>query len=278
MSQHLEMTPARRIALLIGTPLAVLMLAWAGITAVAYAGQGDYPVRLRVPVAAGRTASVSITSGAIALSEGTAGRLAVTGTAHYAIWRSSLTPRRTASGVAVNGECHQVTGPCWFDLGVAVARGTRTEARVDSGDITASGLSARMTLSDTSGSITLTSVSGDVGVFAQSGLVTGFGISGPRLNVTDDAGTISLSDLTVPVVTVSDASGDITLAFTSVPDSVTVSDMSGNITLILPQGPADYNVTARKTSGSSYVGVPQNSSSRHVISVTTQSGDIRIAR
>ena len=77
-------------------------------------------------------------------------------------------------------------------------------------------------------------------------------------------------------MTVSDSSGDITLIFASVPDSVTVGDISGNVTVVLPKGATAYNVTAGTTAGSTRIGVPTSPSSRHVITVTDQSGDIRI--
>jgi hypothetical protein len=84
--------------------------------------------------------------------------------------------------------------------------------------------------------------------------------------------------LAVPRVTVRDSSGDITLTFTAVPDSVTVSDQSGNVTLVLPRGGTAYDVTATTASGATSVGVPQNPASGHVITVTDQSGDIRISQ
>lgn len=277
MKDKLPLTPGRRLALMIGVPLAVLTLGYQSLSLVAWAGQGSFPVRLSIPVpAGGQTATISVSSGSISLNAGLGPRLGVTGTAHYAIFRSRVTWGRTADGASVSGQCRQLTGPCWFDLAFAVPAGMRVRAADTSGDVSATGLTGNLSLSSVSGNVALNSVSGDIGVFAQSGTVTGADVAGSRLTVNDESGTISLSGLAVPQVTVSDASGDITLTFTAVPDTVTVDGLSGNITLVLPKGSAAYSVNATASSGTTFVGVPQNSASRHVITVTTQSGDIRV--
>ena len=55
MTGPLPLTKVRRLVLIIGVPLVFAVIAWAGLTAVAYAGQGSYPVRLAVPVRGGVT-------------------------------------------------------------------------------------------------------------------------------------------------------------------------------------------------------------------------------
>ena len=75
-----------------------------------------------------------------------------------------------------------------------------------------------------------------------------------------------------------DGSGDVTLTFTKVPDRVQVSDSSGNVTLVLPPGPTAYDVVASSSSGNTAVAVPRSSSSKHVITVTSGSGDVTVTR
>ena len=48
MSTPMPMTAGRRLALLLGVPLALALIGWAGLTEVALAGLGSYPVRLAV--------------------------------------------------------------------------------------------------------------------------------------------------------------------------------------------------------------------------------------
>jgi hypothetical protein len=50
MTTPLPMTKGRRLALLLGVPFALALVGWTGLTEVAYAGLGSYPVRLAVPV------------------------------------------------------------------------------------------------------------------------------------------------------------------------------------------------------------------------------------
>lgn len=58
--------------------------------------------------------------------------------------------------------------------------------------------------------------------------------------------------------------------------SVRVLDQSGNISVVLPPGSAAYRVTASTRSGQTAIGVPQSSASRHLITVTDQSGNITV--
>ena len=62
MTNRLPMTPARRAALVIGIPLALLVIGWTALTAVAFAGLGSSRVSLAVPFH-GRTAVVSVDEG-----------------------------------------------------------------------------------------------------------------------------------------------------------------------------------------------------------------------
>ena len=62
MSRPLPMTKGRLLALLLGVPVAFALIAWTGLTEVAYAGQGSYPVRLAAPVH-GSTVSLSVGAG-----------------------------------------------------------------------------------------------------------------------------------------------------------------------------------------------------------------------
>ena len=64
----------------------------------------------------------------------------------------------------------------------------------------------------------------------------------------------------------------------SVPRRVVITGQSGNITVVLPPGSTAYRVTARTSSGSTTTAVPTDPGSSHVITVTTESGDITIVR
>src|SRR5215468_7587204 len=104
MTSRLPMTPGRWVALVIGAPLALLVIGWTALTAVAFAGLGSSRVNLAVPVH-GRTATVSVGEGDITAGPGQAGQLRVNGTLHYSIVRPELHWRRSPSTIALHGHC-----------------------------------------------------------------------------------------------------------------------------------------------------------------------------
>ncbi len=69
MPAHLPITPARRLTLAIGAPLAIVIIGWAALSVVGWAGPGSRRVNLAVP-AHGAHLSVAIGSGQIRLSPG----------------------------------------------------------------------------------------------------------------------------------------------------------------------------------------------------------------
>lgn len=271
------MTGGRRLALAIGTPIALLVIGWTGLTLVAWAGQGSYPVNLDL-ASRGSAVLVEADAGRISLGPGAADRIRVTGTARYALFRSQVTWRRTLSQLAVYSQCRQPTGPCSFDYRVTVPARTRVVISVRSGDLVAAGLAGPVTLRDKSGNVHASALSGSVEITSMSGAIFGIALSGPHVLVRDKSGDISITGLASRDVTVTDQSGDITVSFAAVPGHVRVSGVSGNITLILPHGSTAYRVSARTSSGQTTIGVPTNLSSPHVITVTDKSGDITVTQ
>ncbi|HEV8276486.1 MAG TPA: hypothetical protein VGQ26_12435, partial [Streptosporangiaceae bacterium] len=78
MTSSLPMTPGRWVALVIGTPLVLLVIGWTALSAVAFAGLGSSRVNLAVPVH-GRTAAVRVDEGDISVGPGPVGQLRVHG-------------------------------------------------------------------------------------------------------------------------------------------------------------------------------------------------------
>jgi len=271
------MTPGRWAALIIGTPLALLVIGWTALTAVAFAGLGSAQVNLATPVH-GRTAVVSVDEGDISAGPGPAGQLRVHGTLHYSLVRPRLTWQRTASTIALHGHCRVPTGVCSFDYTVALPPDGRSVVSNASGNLTASGLAGTVTLSTDSGDIKATRISGRATISDHSGDITVTSLSAARALIMNDSGNITGSDVSSQSLTAQDQSGDITVVFTKVPDMVRVSGSSGNITLVFPPGPTAYRVSASTSSGQTSVNVPQSPTSPHVVSVTDQSGDITISQ
>ncbi|HXZ75051.1 MAG TPA: DUF4097 family beta strand repeat-containing protein [Streptosporangiaceae bacterium] len=277
MTGSLPMTPGRWVALVIGTPLALLVIGWTALTAAAFAGLGSSQVSLSVPIH-GRTAAVSVDEGDVSAGPGPAGQLRVHGTLHYSLVRPQLSWQRSPSTISLHGHCRVPTGVCSFDYAVTVPAGARSEFSSSSGNVTASGLAGTVTLSTDSGDIKATRISGRATISDHSGDITVTSLSAARALIMNDSGNITGTGVSSRQLNAQDQSGDITVVFTRVPDLVRISDSSGNIKLVLPPGPTAYRVSASTSSGQTSIGVPQSPTSPHVISATDRSGDITISR
>jgi len=275
MKPSLPMTTSRRIALAVGAPLAIIAIGHLGLTEIAWAGQGSYPVRLTIPMD-GQAASIAIDSGQLDVGPGTGSTLRLTGTAHYSLVRSSVTWTSAGSGVSVNSRCPFPYGSCGFDARAVIPAGAQATVHDASGDVTVRGLTGPVSIADDSGNIVAAALSGGVSISNHSGDVSGSALAGPRVEIEDNSGNITVVGLTSMNVSASDDSGDITLTFIRVPDAVRVIDHSGNITVVLPRGSTAYNVTATTSSGQRTVSVPTNPSSPHVITVQDDSGDVTV--
>ena len=273
----LPMTPWRWVALVIGTPLALLAIGYTALTAVAFAGLGSDQVNLATPVA-GRTAVVSVDSGDVTVRPGLAGQLRVHGNLRYSLVRPRVSWRRSPSRIAVRSHCHVPVGICLLDYTVTVPAGVRSSVSDGSGDLFTSGLTGSFTLKDGSGDITAGQLSGTPTISDQAGDIFVSSISGTRAVIMNSAGDITASGVSSRNMTVTDQAGDISVTFTKVPDRVRISDSAGDITLVLPPGPTTYRVSASASSGSTTISVPRSLTSPHLISVTNESGDISISQ
>lgn len=273
----LPMTAWRWVALVIGTPLALLAIGYTALTAVAFAGLGSYQVNLATPVA-GRTAVVSVDSGDVTVRPGPAGQLRVHGNLRYSLVRPRVSWRRSASRIAVRSHCHVPVGICLLDYTATVPAGVRSSVSDGSGDLFTSGLTGSFTLKDGSGDITAAQLSGTPTISDQAGDIFVSSVSGTRAVIMNSAGDITASGVSSRNLTVTDQAGDISVTFSKVPDRVRISNSAGDITLVLPPGPATYRVSASASSGSTTVSVPRSPTSPHLISVTNQSGDIIISQ
>ena len=251
------------------------MIGWTALTAVAL-GCGQLRVNLDVATR-GRPVSLTVGAGELSIGPGTPGRLRVTGTARYALTRSTVRRQSGPAGVSISSRCRQLTGPCSFAYAVAVPPRGIAAVEDSAGDMTASGLTG-VTFRAGSGNIRVSSLSGEIRISDGSGDVSGSSLAATKLTISAGSGNVTLTGVASPDVTVSSQSGDTTLTFTRVPARVQVSADSGNVTLVLPPGAAAYRVTARSSDSIPVVRVPTNSSSPHVITVTDQSGDITITR
>jgi len=295
----LPMTPARRMILAIGVPIALAVIGlgvagWASGAITGLTHQVSYRVAVNALVTGGHV-NVTVDNADVTLRSGTGDQIQVRGTLSENLVRPTFSWQSTAAGLALHPQCRLPTGVCSLRFAIAAPARLPVAVTDSSGDMNASGLRGTVTLSDSSGDVGASRLSGDIRLEDGSGDLAASGLTG-NIRLDDNSGDINASGLTGdvrfqdgsgdvavnglagPDVTGSVSSGDITLTFTKVPDRVQVTDSSGDVTLVLPPGAAAYDVVASASSGDTVITVPKNSSSKHVIIVTDQSGDITVTR
>jgi hypothetical protein len=74
--------------------------------------------------------------------------------------------------------------------------------------------------------------------------------------------------------------GDVTLAFTQVPQNLQITAEGGNVTVILPPGRATYNLSLPDTQGGNvtYPSSLVNSKSHDRITIDSGGGDITVSQ
>jgi DUF4097 and DUF4098 domain-containing protein YvlB len=257
MSSTIPITSGRRIVLIAGVPLALALIGWGAVTAVALVGgQGRFSVSRSVPWN-GSPITVSVDSGDLTVTPSTDDHVHVSGLVTYSMVKPAVNITTTGSSVAITVSCHfGFFGACSANLSVAVPQAAATTVSADSGDVTARDLN-------------------NASLHTDSGDVRATGLSGST-HLQADSGNIYALALRASDVVVTDASGDITLAFSDVPQQVAVKNDSGNVDVGLPAGGPAYNVNAHSDSGTVTIAVPTDPASSHVISVTVDSGDVHI--
>jgi putative adhesin len=274
MSRPLPMTKGRILTLLLGVPVAFALIAWTGLTEVAYAGQGSYLVRLAAPVH-GSTVSLSVGAADVQVTEAAGSTLQLRGKATYSLFRSDVTWHPTPSGIVVSPQCHFFVGNCSFSFHAVLPAGKRAVLSDGSGNLALRGLTGPVNVGSGSGNVQANELTGTVSLQNGSGNITGGALSGSKVTLRDGSGDIAIDSLESLDVVVSDGSGDISLTFTKVPTRVKVSDSSGDVSVVLPRG-VRYQVNATTDSGNRNVGVLQTSAPDHVITVTDGSGDVSV--
>ena len=274
MSTPLPMTRGRLLALLLGVPIAFALIAWTGLTEVAYAGLGSYPVRLSVPVE-GSTVNLSASAADVQVTQAAGSTLRLAGKATYSLIRSNVTWHTTPSGVIVSSRCHFFIGICSFSFHAVLPAGKRTVLSDGSGNLTLRGLTGPVTVGSGSGDVQANVLTGRVSLQTGSGNITGGALSGPKVTLKAGSGDIAFDSLESLDVVVTDGSGNVDLTFSKAPTRVKVSNSSGNVNVVLPRG-VRYQVNATTDSGNRTVSVLQTSAPDHVITVTDGSGNVSV--
>jgi hypothetical protein len=216
----MPMTPARRVTLILGVPVAFAFLLAAAYNAVTQTYQVGYHVHVSAPPE-GQRARVSIDNADAIVRPGADSRIVVDGTLRGSLRRPAFSWRPAAAGLVLHSSCLLgFTGQCTMTYDVSVPRGLPVTVTDATGNLTVSGFSGQVTLSDGSGDITLT-----------------FTKTPERVDVTDGSGDITLilpRGSTAYQVRARSASGDVSDALKTSPSSPNViiaSDGSGDVSI-----------------------------------------------
>jgi hypothetical protein len=177
--------------------------------------------------------------------------------------------------VQLSGRCPDISfGPCHARITIYVPRDTPVQVHSGSGDLTASGLTGRVSLETGSGDVTATGLTGPSDLRTGSGDVDVRGLSGST-QLHTGSGDINAQDLVTRGVTADTSSGDVNLDFALGPREVTASTASGDVAISVPNGGA-YHVITDPGSGDQQIEVKTDPEAASTIRADTSSGDVTV--
>ncbi|HEX6525699.1 MAG TPA: DUF4097 family beta strand repeat-containing protein [Streptosporangiaceae bacterium] len=270
------MTPARWLTLVLGVPVLLTLIGWTSFSVVDQLGQASFPVHASFPVSQHQV-NVQI-DGNITLRQAKMSGAQLTGTAHYSLFRSTV----TVTGSTVRYHCPNPLGNCELNGTLQVPMSTAASLSTAGGDLTVPSFAGDVTLHSDGGNVNVGSLTGSLQISTAGGDVNIGTVSDPHslLRLTTEGGNITGQHITAPQATVQTAGGDVSLKFTLPPVDLQMTADGGNITLFLPHLASGYLVSASSDGGNVRIdrSVHRNSSaSGHAINVHTAGGDISIS-
>jgi hypothetical protein len=273
----LRMTPGRWVALAIGVPIALVLIAWTGFSFVSGLGQASFPVNVNLPVSDGHL--VTSTGGAdltVRQDQVRSATARLTGTVQYSLVR----PRLTINGAGLHLDCRLPTGNCGLSATLDVPLDTALNLASEGGNMQVNGIDGDVTLDSGGGDVTISGVGGIADVTTGGGNLTASDLGNIR-QFSTDGGDVNGTGLSAPQVTTESGGGNVTLVFTTVPTNLSVTSDGGDISILLPAGRTAYHIILPSggTDGGDYSAqVPTSTSSSHTISVGSGGGNVSIAQ
>ena len=270
----LRMTPGRRVALAIGVPVALALIAGSAFSLVAWIGQASFPVSTSIPLQDGHLVASS-GGGDITVHQDQArsSMARLTGTVDYSLVR----PRLTISGDGFHLDCRLATGNCGLNATLDVPLDTAAvNLASEGGNMQVNGIDSDVTLNSSGGDVAISGVGGVADVTTGGGNVTASDLT-RTLQFSTDGGDVNGTGLSALRVTTESGGGNVTLAFTGVPVNLNVISDGGDITILLPHGSTRYAITYNTDGGDYSAPVPVSSSSRNAIDVQSGGGNVSIA-
>jgi hypothetical protein len=264
------MTPGRVVALTLGVPIILALMAALGLSAISALDIQHFPVNVRFPVANKQlTAKID---GNLTVRQDPASSIAqLTGTATYSLVRSAV----TISGTTVRYRCRWGMGDCSLNGTLTVPSQTHVTLTTAGGDVTMGSYTGSLALNLDGGNLNAGEVRGTMQVNSSGGDVTVTTLDGP-VELTTGGGNINIGAVTRDNGgTVRSDGGDVTMTFTTDPGNLTIDSNGGNVRLVLPNADTDYVYNIKPDGGNESVPRSQTGA-RHTVTVNSNGGDVTI--
>jgi hypothetical protein len=273
-ARELTMTPARRIILLLGVPIALSLLAWTCFGIISKSAQGSYTVSY-APVRVSRGLAMNVYGGNVTLqgSAASAAQFTGSGTVWYGLTysgqRPTLATAQTATGTTINFSCQDYN--CALNSSVDVPPQVPVTVTSNGGNITATGISDAI-LQTGGGNLTVDGLTGNVSLNTDS---TPNSFNGGNGSI---SGTLAAQSINADT-----GGGNLDLQLSMPPANLNVTTDGGNVTLQLPGG-SSYRVDNVQVPDSQAMGpdnpatitVNTSSSSPYHITVNSDGGQVTI--
>jgi hypothetical protein len=273
---RLRMTPGRWVALLIGVPVALVLIVGNGFSLVTDIGMASYHVNQAIPLDHGRLVA-STGGGDITVRQqgrAGAGTAQLTGTVQYSLVR----PDFTVNSTGITMHCRLFTGNCGLNATVGVPPGTPLDLDSGGGNMQIGGIQSTVTLTSSGGDVSLSGSRSAATVDSGGGNLN-VGDLGGILKFTTSGGDLDGGDLTSPSVTTDTGGGNVTLTFTHPPAFLSIISSGGDVTVVLPHGATQYDIKVDSSGGdySPSSSVPSNLAAVHnKIIVDSGGGNVSI--
>lgn len=273
---RLRMTPGRWVTLLIGVPVALVLILGNGFSLVTDIGTASYHVDRTISLDHGRLVA-SANGSDLTVSQGapSAGTARLAGTVQYSLIR----PDFTSDGTGFNLHCRLFTGNCGLSATLSVPPRTALDLNSGGGNLRISGIQNTVKLTSGGGNVAL-SGSGSAATVDSGGGNLNLSHLGGVLKFTTGGGDVDGSDLTSPKATMDTGGGNVTLTFTSPPADIDITSSGGNVTILLPRDGTRYEISYQASGGSYSLAssVLTGSGSGHAITVHSGGGNITISQ
>ena len=268
----LRMTPGRWVTLLLGVPIALTLIGWAGFSFVSGFGTASFPVNATIPLQNGRLVA-SMGGADVTLHEDLAGgnTARLVGKVQYSLIR----PGFTVFGTDVSLHCRLFTGNCGLNASLDVPAGTAVDLTTGGGNVQLSDIQNDLTLNTGGGDVSVSGVGGSTDLSTGGGNVSASDLVGNVVFQTS-GGDVSVNDVLASNVKLDTGGGNISLVFAKVPASLEIQSSGGDISVVLPHSATRYAITSNTSGGDYSATVPTNSASRNAIDIESGGGNISI--